>query len=70
MPARLSDHPAPLPPLEEGTDYLFCPICGTHAPCRPTPGGGWEAVHGAVTPAVPRRDAFDPSRDPSQGENA
>ncbi len=40
--------PAPADPLEEGTDYLYCPICGAHAPCRPTPDGGWESWHGPM----------------------
>ncbi len=28
--------------LEADTDYLFCPVCKTHVPCRRVPSGGWE----------------------------
>lgn len=28
--------------LEENTDYLYCPVCRAHVPCRRIPGGGWE----------------------------
>lgn len=28
--------------LEDDTDYLFCPVCRTHVPCRRVPSGGWE----------------------------
>ena len=28
--------------LERNQDYLWCPICQIHVPCRRIPTGGWE----------------------------
>ncbi len=28
--------------LNEDTDYLYCPICQVHVPCRRLASGGWE----------------------------
>ncbi len=28
--------------LTTDTDYLYCPICRVHVPCRRVPTGGWE----------------------------
>jgi hypothetical protein len=28
--------------LQEDTDYLFCPLCNSHVPCKRVPAGGWE----------------------------
>lgn len=30
--------------LEDDTDYLFCPVCRTHVPCRRLATGGWEVM--------------------------
>ncbi len=30
--------------FQEDTDYLFCPVCRIHVPCRPLESGGWEVL--------------------------
>ncbi len=57
--------PATVGALLEGTDYIYCPICGAHAPCRPVPGGGWETFHGSARPPPrePERFASPPGKE-------
>ncbi len=40
---RVTGHlPAPAGGLKSDTDYLFCPVCKAHVPCRRIPSGGWQ----------------------------
>jgi len=34
--------PAPAGGLKSDTDYLYCPVCKAHVPCRRIPSGGWQ----------------------------